>query len=314
MLDVRMYNLTQEANGAIFEAVHAQLARSGQQREAPPAILQLRAAFAESPSWFLIQAAEFDPEPLTVANLRVRDIYGSERLVRAMLELLASEQWLDHTPADTYPMTTTGRAVIERMLERSRARDASIEPIPLPDIIRLEALLHRIIQANLASATPPGTWCLAHSRNRAPGRSAAALAQIVQYFSDFNAFRDDVHMAAFQVHEIGGFVWEAFSYICGGEIATLDALYDQLARRGYTRDEYAGALGELTVRGWLRFDAERGIYLVTEDGRAVRAESERLTDSYFYAPWSCLSDAEVEMVRSLLVQLRDGASALVERQ
>jgi hypothetical protein len=313
MLDARMYDLTQETNGAIFEAVHASLERSGEQREAPPVILQLRPAFAESPSWFLIQAAEFDPEPLTVAKLRVRDIYGSERLVQAMLELLVSEQWLDRTPDDTYPLTAAGRTVIGRMLERSRTRNASIEPIPAPDIIRLEALLRRIVQASLASATLPGTWCLAHSRNRAPGHDAAPLARIVQYFSDFNAFRDDAHMAAFQVHNIRGYVWEAFSYICGGEIATLDALHDQLARRGYTRGEYAGALDELTRRGWLHRDAS-GAYTATETGLAVRAEAERLTDAYFYAPWSCLTNHEVETVQTLLVQLRDSALALAKQQ
>ena len=70
MLDVRMYDLTQAVNGAIFAAVHAQWARSGEQRAAPPVILQVRSAFAESPSWFLVQAAEFDPEPLTVTKLR----------------------------------------------------------------------------------------------------------------------------------------------------------------------------------------------------------------------------------------------------
>jgi DNA-binding PadR family transcriptional regulator len=276
-------------------------------------ILQLRPAFAESPSWFMIQAAEFDPEPLTVEKLRVRDTYGSERLVQAMLELLVSEQWLDRTSADTYLLTAAGRAVISRMLERSRSHNASIEPIPMPDIVRLEALLHRIIQASLASATPPGTWCLAHSRNRAPEHDVAPLTKIVQYFSDFNAFRDDAHMAAFQVHNIRGFVWEAFSCICGGEITSLDALYDQLARRGYTRGEYAGALDELTRRGWLHSAGDHSVYTVTEAGHTVRAQAERLTDTYFYAPWSCLADREAETLQALLVQLRDGALALAEQ-
>lgn len=314
MLDARMYDLTQETHGAVFEAVQAHLAHSGEEREEPPIILQLRPAYAESPSWFLVQAAEFDPEPLTVAKLRVRDVYGSERLVQAMLELLVSEQWLDRTPDDAYPLTSRGRAVIGRILERSHARNASVEPSLRADIIWLEGLLRRIIDASLASATPPGTWCLAHSRNRAPKADAAPLAQIVQYFSDFNAFRDDAHMAAFQVHNIGGQVWEAFSYICGGEIATLDALYDQLARRGYSRSEYASALNELVQRGWLRRVVDKEVYAVTEAGRAVRAEAERLTDAHFYAPWSRLSDAEVEVTQSLLVQLRDGALALARRQ
>jgi DNA-binding MarR family transcriptional regulator len=272
--------------------------------------LQLRAANAESPSWFLVQAAEFDPEPLTVAKLRVRDVYGSERLVQAILELLVSEQWLDRTDSDTYPLTTTGRAVIARILERRHALNAALEPIPTAAIAQLEQLLGRVIQTSMASPTPPGAWCLAHSRNRAPGRAAAPLAHITQYFSDFNAFRDDAHMAAFQAQGIRGYVWEAFSYICTGAIRTLDTLHDQLAHRGYTRSEHAGALDELTKRGWLRHDGERSGYEVTEIGRAVRAQAERLTDVYFYAPWSCLAEDELETVSALLIQLRDGALTL----
>jgi hypothetical protein len=309
-LDAALYDLTQEVYGAIFEAAYARLARSGERREPPPVILQFRAAFAESPSWFLVQAAEFAPEPLTVAKLRVRDVYGSEQLVQAMLEILVSEQWLDRTDVDTYSLTEAGRAVIARILERRHALIAALEPIPAADIAQLEQLLGRVIQTSLVSATPPGAWCLAHSRNRAPGPNAAPLAHIAQYFSDFNAFRDDAHMAAFQAQGVRGFVWEAFSYMCAGAINSLDALHEQLARRGYTRSEYADALDELTQCGWLRHDTEHNSYAVSETGRAVRAEAERLTDLYFYAPWSCLAEDELEIVGALLIQLRDGALVL----
>ena len=80
--------------------------------EPPPPrhpLLQLRAGLAESPGWFLVQAAEFDPEPLTVAALRVRDIYASERIVQALLELMAGEQWFDRQ-GEVYTLTEHGRA------------------------------------------------------------------------------------------------------------------------------------------------------------------------------------------------------------
>ena len=57
---------------ALYSAGGATRARSASPDEPPPALLQLRAGRAESPGWFLIQAAEFDPEPLTVENLRAR--------------------------------------------------------------------------------------------------------------------------------------------------------------------------------------------------------------------------------------------------
>ncbi len=63
---------------------------------------------ANRPAWFLIQAAEFDPEPLSVARLRVRDIYASECIVTALLEVMAAERWLDRH-GDDYHLRAEGR-------------------------------------------------------------------------------------------------------------------------------------------------------------------------------------------------------------
>src|SRR5215212_4932003 len=104
-----------------FDALYSAGSVHARTPEQPvPAILQLRAGRAESPSWFLIQAAEFDPEPLTVANLRVRDVYASERIVQALLELMASEGWFDRSAQDTYALTAKGRVVLQRRLQRRR--------------------------------------------------------------------------------------------------------------------------------------------------------------------------------------------------
>src|SRR5688572_12086781 len=51
MLDVAFYNLLMEAFDALYST------GSGTPAEPMPAILQLRAGLAESPGWFLIQAA-----------------------------------------------------------------------------------------------------------------------------------------------------------------------------------------------------------------------------------------------------------------
>src|SRR5688572_20893176 len=93
-LDAAFYDLLMEAAGAIYTTLAAARRRDPNAAALPP-ILQLRGGLAESPGWFLLQAAEFEPEPLTVAGLRVRDIYASERIVGALLDLMASEGWFD---------------------------------------------------------------------------------------------------------------------------------------------------------------------------------------------------------------------------
>src|SRR5215467_14202114 len=246
VLNVEMCDLLMETFSALNEGILALSARSGEQSEPVPILLQLRSGFAESPAWFLIQAAEFDPEPLTVANLRVRDVYASERLGKALLELMASEQWFDRNPQGAYSLTPTGHTVLTRIKETPRKLLNQLEQLPAGDVARLASLLGRIIKASKSSPTPPGTWCLTHSRNRAPAEDDPAVVQLYQYFSDFNAFRDDAHMAAWQAQDVGGYLWEAFALVCSGTANSAATVFDQLAHRGYSRSEYAVALAALT--------------------------------------------------------------------
>ena len=299
MLDVEFYNLLMDAFDALYSAGSV---RNNQTDEPVAALLQLRAGLAESPGWFLIQAAEFDPEPLTVANLRVRDVYASERIVQALLELMASEEWLDRSVYDTYTLTAKGRAALQRRLQRPYQLTAGLQPLPTHEIDQIATLLGKLIEASLAAPAPPGNWCLAHSRRRAPAQGAPTLVRIAQYFSDFNAFRDDAHMAAWQSYIPDGYMWEAFSLIYAGAADSAAGLFEQLAHRGYSCGEYAGALEVLVRRSWLESSDTAGTYSVTAEGHAIRQVVERLTDSYFYAAWSCLAETELAELHALLLR------------
>jgi helix-turn-helix protein len=305
VLDAEFYELTQEVGGAIFGAMLAAQARLGTPPEPPPPLLQVRRGLAEAPAWYLIQAAEFAPAPLTVAGLRVRDTYASERIVAALLELMASEQWFDRSAAAEYHLMPAGRAVLGQLRERQHRLIAAIEPPPDAQAGRLAALLGRVIATGLAGADPPGVWCLALSRNRAPAADAPPLVQIFQYVEDLNAFRDDAHMAAWRSHGVSGHTWETFAFVYAGQANTADALFDQLAYRGYSRAEYAATLKGLAGRGWIERAGAAGAYRATAAGQAVRAEAERLTNSYFYGPWSSLAEGERADAHTLMLRLRD---------
>jgi len=252
----------------------------------------LRAGLAESPAWFLMQAAEFDPQPLTVERLRVRDIYASERIVAALLDLMAGEKWFDRR-GDEYALRFEGRAVLER-IHANRYRWLGVLELPAA-AHRLERRLADLIAASLAAPDPPGVWCLAHSRRRAPAAGESTAAHLFQYVADINAFRDDCHMAAWRPLGVAGHVWEAFGLVTDGTGPTADALFDALAYRGYSVADYAAALAELAARDWVSAGTEG--YAITNNGRAAREQVERATDSYFYAPWSDLSAVEILEIR-----------------
>ena len=134
--------------------------------------------------------------------------------------------------------------------------------------------------------------------------TAPALAWIDQYLSDLNAYRDDAHMASWQPSGIGGAAWEAFTCLWRGEARTLAELCDRLAFRGHAGQDYVDALEDLAARGWIAAAGEG--YRLTDAGRAVREGAEQTTDAYFFAPWACLAESDLEELRALLVGLRDG--------
>ncbi len=307
MFNAALYNLTQSLAGALFTAVGPIRA---QEELAPlPDLFNLRAGYAESPGWFLVQAVEFDPEPLNVKNLRVRDTYASESLVAGLLEIMASEKWL-HRRGEDFFLSELGQELARERRGRLTRWLAALQPHLSGEIDRLEEGLAKIILASIEMGTPPGNWCLFHSRNRAPADNAPAAVKVFQYTSDFNAFRDDAHMAAWGPLGIDGRSWEAFSLLCDGSADSAAALFDQLAYRGYSQEDYADALADLEQRGWIsrKEQSEDNLeahYRVSAEGRQLREKVENLTDEYFFAPWQQIGKEKSKEVIQLMEQLQE---------
>lgn len=311
-----LYDVTQNLQGLMLQAANtvyqAGLSEEARANRPPlPPLMQLRAGYAESPGWVMVQMVEFAPEPLTVEKFRKRAVYSAPRLSLALLELLASEKWLDRI-GDEYHLTDAGRDVIMGRFQLRSQICAGFEPIEADLLHRLDHLLTRILEASLASATPPGTWCLAYSRRRAPSSDAPILYRLIHHMSDLNAFRDDAHMAAYSAHQIEGFVWEAFNFVHAGQANSAESLFDQLAYRGFSCSDWSDSLEDLSARGWIvPMDSA---YQVAEKGREVFRQVEAQTDAYFYAPWDVLNRDETEELISLLMELESRCRAIFSPQ
>lgn len=141
-------------------------------------------------------------------------------------------------------------------------------------------------------------------KNMHPGNDALPIRMFVHYFGTLDKYRGNAHLATWKHYGIEGNRWEVFSEVWTGKNNTLDKLMDELGFRGITRDEYAGILQELVERGWIQQQGET--YQPTDKGKRVREDAEALTNTCFFAPWSCLSESELEELASLANQLRDG--------
>lgn len=104
------------------------------------------------------------------------------------------------------------------------------------------------------------------------------------------------------------FVWNGK----GTSLATMVEKLQKQDGRGWTADEYQASLDELVALGWLEPAGEDGDYRPTAEGQHLRDEAEHLTNDYFYAPWSCLNEAETADLHDLLTRLRDRLRQITE--
>ncbi len=260
--------------------------------------------FGEWYGW-LMAARIFEPEPISAARLHVRASTINPARLQADLANGARLGLLEAVATSEYRLTPAGHAGVERLIQIAWDAMNRLAPLPQSDLLRLAGLLQRISDACLAAPEPPGKWCLRIERHYDPGPGAPVMPRLDQYLSDLVAYRDDARMAVREAYGLSGQAWEASGLLWQGLAGTLDEVYERLSRRhrGYSREEYGAAIQELIDRGWVAGSADG--YIVTEQGRTVREEAKATRDGYFYGPWSCLSEAELDELAGLLESLSE---------
>jgi DNA-binding PadR family transcriptional regulator len=251
----------------------------------------------------LFSVQGLQPQPATAVLLQPFAPYVAPETLDAQLAAAAERGFLSGDQAGGYRLTERGAQALKRSFGAVHAALADAEALPASDMRRLNELLRRLVEATLAAPEPAGKPDLLASRLTDPGAQASAAALTDQYLTDLVRYRDDAHVAAWQPYGVGGPAWEALSLIWRGEAYSVDTLAKRLERRAQPAQIYTQAIHDLVERGWIAQHGEA--YRVTDRGAALRQEAEEITDRYFYAPWACLSEAEIEELRGLLARLRD---------
>ena len=231
--------------------------------------------------------------------------YDSERAFHQSMPVAMLDGYLT-SDSNGYRATEKGRETNLKGMQGFTDVLAPLQPMPPAELKRLADYLIRLSEATSAAPEPPSHFC--HSAYKNYSRtfpSDAPLPRLfVHYFKELDFYRTDAHAAAWQIHNMEGNCWEAFTVVWRGEADTLDKFYEEYSDRGFTRDEYAQAFQELVSRGWI--EENEGRYQTTVEGKRIREEAEALTDKYFFAPWSSLNESELEELFNLSTQLRDG--------
>jgi hypothetical protein len=253
----------------------------------------------------------FPDEPISPVQWMKIFPYGIPQTINGRLASAAEGGYLV-ADSEGFRSTEKGKVVAHQGLQALTDGIAHLQPLSPADLQRLVNYLIRLSDSSFATPEPPPKFCLTHYRNYKStfDNTAPPIRLFVHYFKELDFYRMDSHMAAWRIHNIEGNRWEVFSEVWGGKNNTLDKLYEELSFRGITRDEYAQFLQELVNYGWLQ--ETDGEYQVTTNGKKIREEAEVLTDKFFFASWSCLSETELEDLSSLATQLRDGLRKEIE--
>lgn len=260
-------------------------------------------------NWFVASLiAAREPEAFTVHYYYERIPYIAEERRRASLRALAQGGFATEAPRDAYRLSARGHAALAQVVTAMHRELGQAAPMPGVDLTRLSALLGRLVTAAWAAPEPRDKWCLRYSRWSDPGPGVHPLVRIDQYLSDLACFRDDAHISSWQLRGVSGEAWEALTFIWYGAARTADELAILLPFRGHTAAGYRSAMAELLDIGWVE-EAETvpGEYRLTEKGRRVREQAERITDEVFFAPWQVLGAVELQEMGCLLAGLRDAA-------
>jgi DNA-binding PadR family transcriptional regulator len=259
--------------------------------------------------WTAQTAVSEHPYPITPATIQERTPYTSTAKIVQQFANSAERGLLTAVSDTAFELTAKGQQFVQKVpvIVQQVYREAP-PPIPTAESERLADLLRQLVEASLNAAEPDIKAAIRRSRFYDPGRDAPMQERIRRYLNDLAAFRDDVHLAAWQAYGVTGPEWEAFSHVqgeftLGEKVATAVALTEKLDYRGLDTESYEQALQNVAARGWL--ESIDDAYHVTDKGHKIRQTAEKETNRLFYTPWS-LSEAELNELKGLMEKFRDG--------
>ena len=264
------------------------------------------------PGWMTWIAAIwlFGSEPITTAIFMRMVPYGLPHLNEERFASAMRQGYLITDGKNGYIPTEAGLMAAQIVWRNAGDSLAGLDPMPEAQLCNIFDYLAHLGEASMSATEPPPHFFMSHKReNYQRFPVIYLLERFVVLFGELAAYREDAHIAAWQVHKIEGHAWEALTYLWRSQTsASADTLYEKLGYRSIPREIYLQDLRKLASRGWVLEDA--GEYQITVDGRVIREEAEELTDQYFFTPWVCLNEAEIEDFFNLSTQLRDGLRSL----
>jgi hypothetical protein len=249
--------------------------------------------------------SELGLEYFSIPDFQKRDPYSNPEQFEKLFARLLVRGWIAALPDGRYLVTEASRDAARRIIQAGDAHLASFEQILDPHLQKLAMLLKQIVLANVEAPEPPQKWAII-KRFRVADKGSSWLPQIREYLMDLFAYRDDSHLSAAHPHFGGaGIVWSVLGSIWSGDAVTVEQMTESMAFRGYGVEDYEVAIQAAIEIGWAESADVAFAFRPTQKGQELREQAERLTNEYFYHPWSFMEEDELSEMYNLLTKLRD---------
>ncbi len=234
-----------------------------------------------------------------------RDPFSNPLQFEKVFVTLNFKGWIAPQHDEKYLVTEKARDAARQLIEAGDAHLLPFESFADIDLKKLAGLLRQIVQANQFAPEPPHKWSV-EKRFRIGDENSALIIQVREYLMDIFAYRDDSHISAARPHfGHAGIVWNVLGALWRKDTLTAEQLAESLSFRAYEVNDYDVALLAASKIGWVEQADTPTTYRITQKGRELREQAEKLTNEYFYAPWSILIQSELDELYELLFRLRE---------
>lgn len=263
------------------------------------------AAIQQSIPIELYYYSELGLEYFSIPDFQKRDPFSNPEQFERLFARLLVKGWIAALPDGRYQVTEKTREAARHIIQAGDAQLASLEPMLDVNLGKLAMLLQQVVIASTEAPEPPQKWAII-KRFRVADKDSSWLPQIREYLMDLFAYRDDSHLSASHPHfGQAGIVWSVLGSIWNGGAVTVEQMTESLAFRGYEVDDYEVAIQAAIEIGWVEAADIAFAFRPTSHGRELREQAERLTNEYFYKPWSAMEQDELDEMYELLTKLRD---------
>jgi hypothetical protein len=256
--------------------------------------------------------SELGLDIFSIQDFQKRDPFSNPEQFERLFVRLNIKGWIEPMSDGSFQVTEKARKAARFLVQAGDVQLSDFSSMSDPELRRLVILLKQIVRECCSTPEPPEKWAIL-KRFRVADEQYPLIMQIREYLMDLFAYHDDSHLSASRPYfNDAGIVWIVLGALEKGDAVNAEQMAEKLSFRGYEAEEYDIAIQAAMELGWAEPGKHPDTFHLTKQGKQLREQAERLTNEYFYAPWSVLRPDELDELYELLSRLREGLSVYLK--